>query len=144
MSKGSSFFLKKFFFFHSFGLSFSVISFFVFISILFLSWHFSLYSILSLIPMTNFGTRNEGLYIMTSQNNLTDTGVLIRSQYKSLWWSGLSCVSVPEHHTPRNPHAAFPSREYIANIQLSSPNHLLEWLSQRATPSQLGRHPPGL
>lgn len=88
---------------------------------------------IKLDPSTKLGTLSEGLYVMTSQNNLHDVGVLI----------GLSIgldrraqlVLVPDHSTPRN--SAFPNRKYLANIQLSSPHHLQEWLSRRHQPGNL-------
>lgn len=141
MSKGSSFFLKKIFF--SF---FCIIIFCYFI----FRFHYNSISIMAFFPLfyikldpnNKLGTLNEGLYVMTSQSNLTDTGVLIGLSI-SPYDRRAQLVLVPEHHTPRNPHAAFPSREYIANIQLSSPNHLLEWLSRRQHPVNLAGTAPG-
>jgi hypothetical protein len=140
LSKDSSFFSKIFFIhFHHYSLQYFVLHF-----------HYNYISIMAFFPLfyikldpnTKLGTLNEGLYVMTSQNNLTDTGVLIGlsiSPYDRM----AQLVLVPEHHTPRNPHAAFPSREYIANIQLTSPNHLLEWLSRRQHPVNLAGTAPG-
>lgn len=97
---------------------------------------------IKLDPNTKLGTLNEGLYVMTNQNNLTDTGVLIGLSIGP-YDRRAQLVLVPEHHTPRNAPPAFLSREYIANIQLTSPNHLLEWLSRRHQPGNLAGTAPG-
>lgn len=89
-------------------------------------------------PSENLGTLNEGLYIMTFQTDTTDVGVLVGLSVSADRVGHLHVI--PEYNRPRK--RAFPSRQYLGNIQLMGPPQLFEWLdSRRLTLSLVNTEP---
>lgn len=84
-------------------------------------------------PNINYGTFDEGLYVMTQQTNTVETGVLI----------GLligpdriaRVIITPDYSRPRsNP---FPERVHITNIQLRDKTQLTDFFQAREQPPNL-------
>lgn len=84
-------------------------------------------------PSSKLGTLHEGLYVMTHQSNTTDVGVLIGLNIGMDRRAQL--VLVPGHARPRT--HPFPDRQFLGNIQLTSPQQLSEWFSTRHQPGNL-------
>lgn len=84
-------------------------------------------------PNISFGNFNEGLYVMTSQTDSLDIGILI----------GLSIgpdriarvIITPDYSRPRS--FPFPERTHISNIQLSDKSQLTEFFRTRQQPVHL-------
>lgn len=90
-------------------------------------------------PNSNFGSFNEGLYVMTAQTDRIETGVLIgmtvgiTDRYPRI-------VIIPDYSRLRT--NIFPERQFLSNIQLRDTIQLTEFFTHRQLPNIFMTVPP--